>query len=200
MASVHSTVAPRAFLPSISKPKLKAPHTKSFAGAGAHDFPRFSRSRIFSGNNRAVAASAAGEEFDVISVQSNDITDQQEGVLVSRVEIDGADGELVTQVNGFGANDGLLSLEGFSSSSAPSSSALVGSESEEDEEKLIDRTINATIVLAAGTFAVTKLLTIDSDYWHVSENVERRYVLIFNPICIMLRNTDWLFISCEKMK
>ena len=35
-------------------------------------------------------------------------------------------------------------------------------------EKLIERTINATIVLAAGTFAITKLLTIDSDYWHVS--------------------------------
>jgi len=173
MASVHSTVAPRAFLPSISKPKLRAPHTKSFAGGGvAPDFPRFSRSRIFSGNNRAVAANAAGEELDVISVQSDDITDQQEGVVVSRVEVDGADGELATQVNGFGASDGLLSLEGFSSSSSPSSSALVGSESEEDVEKLIDRTINATIVLAAGAFAVTKLLTIDSEYWHVSENAE----------------------------
>lgn len=33
-------------------------------------------------------------------------------------------------------------------------------------EKLIDRAINASIVLAAGTFAITKLLTIDHDYWH----------------------------------
>ena len=44
-------------------------------------------------------------------------------------------------------------------------------------EKLIDRTINATIVLAAGTFAVTKLLTIDSDYWHVSHNAQQRSML-----------------------
>ncbi|RDX72909.1 hypothetical protein CR513_47548 [Mucuna pruriens] len=163
MASVHNTVAPRTFLPLISKPKPRAPHVKSIS---AHIFPaaRFSPNRVFSGTKRAVAANSATEEFDVISVQSDDITDQQEGVVVSRVEMEGGDGELVTQVSGFGASEGLLSLEGFSSS--PSSSALVGNESEEDMEKLIDRTINATIVLAAGTFAVTKLLTIDSDYWH----------------------------------
>ncbi|CAJ1956965.1 unnamed protein product [Sphenostylis stenocarpa] len=166
MESVHSTAAPRAFLPSISKPKPRVPHTKSFPVGCAHDFPRFSLSRVLSGNKRAVAANVAGKELDVISVQSDDITDQQEGVVVSRIEIDGADGELVTQVSGFGASDGFLSLEGFSSSSSPSSSALAGSEGEEDVEKLIDRTINATIVLAAGAFAITKLLTIDSDYWH----------------------------------
>ncbi|KAJ6827323.1 protein SYM1-like [Iris pallida] len=33
-------------------------------------------------------------------------------------------------------------------------------------EEMVDRAINASIVLAAGTFAITKLLTIDSDYWH----------------------------------
>ncbi|KAL2331471.1 hypothetical protein Fmac_019052 [Flemingia macrophylla] len=159
MASLHSTVAPRTFLPSISKPKPRpnASHAKLPAA-------RFSRSRILSGAKRAVAVSSAVEEFDVISVQSDDITDQQEGVVVSRVEMEGGEGDLVTQVSGFGSNEGLLSLEGFSSSS--SASALVGSESEEDMEKLIDRTINATIVLTAGTLAVTKLLTIDSDYWH----------------------------------
>ncbi|KAK7401848.1 hypothetical protein VNO78_13664 [Psophocarpus tetragonolobus] len=165
MASVHSTVAPRTFLPSI--PKQRTTHAVKSVLASAHNFPRFSRSLIFSENKRAVAAKSAVEEFDVISVQSDDITDQQEGVVVSRVEMEGSEGELVTQVSGFGANEGLLSLEGFSSSSSPSSSALVGSESEsESMAKLIDRTINATIVLAAGTFAVTKLLTIDSDYWH----------------------------------
>ncbi|KAH9744076.1 peroxisomal membrane 22 kDa (Mpv17/PMP22) family protein [Citrus sinensis] len=35
-----------------------------------------------------------------------------------------------------------------------------------DNDKLISRAINATIVLGAGTFAVTRLLTIDHDYWH----------------------------------
>jgi len=117
-----------------------------------------------------LATKVSTEEFDVIAVQSNDITDQQEGLIVSRVEMEGGDGELAatmtTQVNGFGANEGLLSLEGFSSASG-----LVGNENEENVEsveKLLDRSINASIVLVAGTFALTKLLTIDSDYWHVS--------------------------------
>ncbi|XP_061359318.1 uncharacterized protein LOC133303420 isoform X2 [Gastrolobium bilobum] len=157
MASVHSAIPTHCFVSSISegKSKSKVPHK-------AQNFPvsRFSRNRIFSGNKRVVAANSAAEELDVIPVQSNDITDQQEGVVVSRED---EDGELATQVRGFGANEGLLSLEGFSSSS---SSTLVGDESEENIEKLIDRTINATFVLAAGTFALTKLLTIDSDYWH----------------------------------
>ncbi|KAK7272507.1 hypothetical protein RJT34_29144 [Clitoria ternatea] len=156
MASVHSAVAPRCFSPSISKSKP----AKSVFKPQNYPASGFSRSRVISENKRSIMAV---EEFDVISVQSDYVTDQQEGVVVSRVEMEGGDGELATQVSGFGANEGLLSLEGFSSSS---SSGLVGNESEEDMEKLIDRTVNAAIVLAAGTFAVTKLLTIDSDYWH----------------------------------
>ncbi|KAJ0111286.1 hypothetical protein Patl1_02200 [Pistacia atlantica] len=44
-------------------------------------------------------------------------------------------------------------------------------EKEEEEEvdvndRLIGKAVNATIVLGAGTYAVTKLLTIDHDYWH----------------------------------
>jgi protein Mpv17 len=35
----------------------------------------------------------------------------------------------------------------------------------EDTDRLMSRGINAAIVLAAGTVAVTKLLTIDHDYW-----------------------------------
>ncbi|KAJ4821901.1 hypothetical protein Tsubulata_032189 [Turnera subulata] len=35
-----------------------------------------------------------------------------------------------------------------------------------DKERLTSRAINATIVLGFGTVAVTKLLTIDHDYWH----------------------------------
>lgn len=38
----------------------------------------------------------------------------------------------------------------------------------EDTDRLMSRGINAAIVLAAGTVAVTKLLTIDHDYWQVS--------------------------------
>ncbi|KAI4295273.1 hypothetical protein L6164_035336 [Bauhinia variegata] len=49
---------------------------------------------------------------------------------------------------------------------SPSSSSEVKIESEIDSDKLTSRTINAIIVLGFGTFAVSKLLTIDHDYWH----------------------------------
>lgn len=41
-------------------------------------------------------------------------------------------------------------------------------EVDRDSDRLMSRGINAAIVLAAGTVAVTKLLSIDHDYWHVS--------------------------------
>ncbi|XP_074311060.1 uncharacterized protein LOC141646948 [Silene latifolia] len=40
-----------------------------------------------------------------------------------------------------------------------------GSNGEDVNKEVLDRAINATIVLAAGSFAITKLLTIDHDYW-----------------------------------
>ena len=166
MASVHSAIPTRSFLSPVSKSK-----SKSLAGTKLQSFPasRFSGNQIFSGNKRRIlaAVNSSVEEVDVISVQSGDITDQQEGgaAAASRAEVEGggSDGELATQVSGFGTGEGLLSLEGFSSASTSSS---IGNETEESMEKLMDRTINATIVLAAGTFAITKLLTIDHDYWH----------------------------------
>ena len=112
------------------------------------------------------------EEFDLIPVQSSDSTDQQEGGVVSRVEMEGGDGEFAAQAGGFGANEGRLSFEGageFQGFSSSSASVEDGIRTEGKQmDRLMDRTINATIVLAAGTFAVTKLLSIDSDYWHVS--------------------------------
>ena len=50
------------------------------------------------------------------------------------------------------------------SSSDSSKSNLEG---DDDSDKLMSRAINAIIVLGFGTFAVSKLLTIDHDYWHV---------------------------------
>lgn len=105
------------------------------------------------------------QECDVIPVQSSDCTDQQEGMVLSRVESEGVESELVSQVGGFGASEGRLSFEG----AGGFGSSGVGNETGNEEfERLVDRTINATIVLAAGTFAITKLLTIDQDYWQVS--------------------------------
>lgn len=87
--------------------------------------------------------------------------------MVSGLEREHEGEDVLNQVvGGFGNNEGrLMSFEGAAGFSSVSSS---GTEEEEDLDKLIDRAINATIVLAAGSFAITKLLTIDQDYWHVS--------------------------------
>ncbi|XP_024928702.3 uncharacterized protein LOC112491372 [Ziziphus jujuba] len=65
-------------------------------------------------------------------------------------------------------DDGSEEYNDFSSSLAPSSSSSSFSEKGEgdDFERFTSRAINAAIVLGFGTFAVTKLLTIDHDYWH----------------------------------
>lgn len=39
----------------------------------------------------------------------------------------------------------------------------------EDSDKFVGRAINATIVLTVGSLAITKLLTIDHEYWQVSD-------------------------------
>ncbi|XP_050383629.1 uncharacterized protein LOC126800320 isoform X2 [Argentina anserina] len=46
------------------------------------------------------------------------------------------------------------------------SSGSGGNGDGDDMEKLTSRALNALIVLGFGTFAVSKLLTIDHDYWH----------------------------------
>lgn len=44
-------------------------------------------------------------------------------------------------------------------------------EEDDDFDGLVSKAINASIVLGFGTFVVSKLLTIDHDYWHVSDFV-----------------------------
>ena len=163
MAALH-TISPRSLLP-LSKPKktisknLQNPQFLS---------PKLPKSQAFCRNIPSWHLNSVfQEEFDVIPVQSGDSVDQQEGMVASQVEREGT--ELAPQVSGFGGSEGQLSFEGFSSAS---SSGLDGEsrERELESDRLIDRTINATIVLAAGTYAITKLLTIDHDYWHVSKS------------------------------
>ncbi|XVF44421.1 hypothetical protein PTKIN_Ptkin02bG0118900 [Pterospermum kingtungense] len=55
--------------------------------------------------------------------------------------------------------NGSKILEAFFSSSD-------GGGGDDDDEKLRSRVLNASIVLGFGTLAVSKLLTIDHDYWH----------------------------------
>ncbi|KAF5207401.1 Peroxisomal membrane (Mpv17/PMP22) family protein [Thalictrum thalictroides] len=170
-ASVNSLTPQKFLLPNSSKPIKKElkPSKVNFPLKGVSKKSTFLRT-----NSRKWIIGSITEELDVIPVQSNDLIDQQEGVLV-RIELERDEEQSGLQVGGF-ANEGRFSFEGagelngFSSSSSPSSlggvvSEVIGNE-EEDIEMLIDRAINATIVLAAGIFAITKLLTIDRDYWH----------------------------------
>ncbi|CDY53804.1 BnaA06g01790D [Brassica napus] len=147
-SSLHTSISPRSFL-SLSKPSRK-PH----------------RSQVFLRINKrrsCVSCALVHDETDVIPVQSGDRTDHEEGSLVvmsSETERDVNEPVVV----GFGAEQ--LSFEGFPSSSPTADLGDEKSRESEEMEKMIDRSINATIVLAAGTYAITKLLTIDHDYWH----------------------------------
>lgn len=141
-------------------------HPPSLSPAKLAKLPPFPRNRPRLGGLRLVANSVV-EELDVIPVQSGDSTDQQEGLSVS-LERAGEAAELVSQVGGFATSEGQFPFDGFSSASSGASSSSSGVEKDGSEgmARLIDRSINGMIVLAAGTYAITKLLTIDSDYWH----------------------------------
>lgn len=161
MAAVHS-VASQRILP-VLRPILKIPSGSHFV---ALPNPRFRRSHA------VVSSATAADDLDVIPVQSSNTTDQQDGVVAFGVtEREDGSNSAASQVGGFafesgGAGDVVggagASGTAFNSSSTP----ILGGE---DFDKQLDRAINAMIVLAAGTFAITKLLTIDHDYWHVCD-------------------------------
>ncbi|PSS16210.1 Peroxisomal membrane protein, partial [Actinidia chinensis var. chinensis] len=153
MATLNS-ITPHKFL-SLSSPKP----TISLRPSLTQIFPRNKQ-------KQRVIIGFVAKELDVIPVQSSDCTDQQDGV-VSGTEREIEGGERVSQVvGGFGGEGGRLSFEGASELQGFSSASSSSGGEEEDFEKFIDRAINATIVLAAGTFAISKMLTIDHDYWH----------------------------------
>ncbi|MBA0660940.1 hypothetical protein Goklo_012878 [Gossypium klotzschianum] len=168
MASLHPTISPQSLL-SLTKPRKPISRHLSASSLTTSKLPE---GLAFSGTkqenkraNSVVVVKSLAEELDVIPVQSEDVTDMREGVAVSQVPRESPGGELVTQVGGF-SNEGMLSFEGVSSSGSPSGNGFGdGQGSQEELDRLIDRTINATIVLAAGTYAITKLLTIDQNYW-----------------------------------
>eukprot|EP01018_Ginkgo_biloba_P022199 Gb_00884 [translate_table: standard] len=100
------------------------------------------------------------EDLDVIPVQSNDAVDQQEGVILFMENEQ--EEQHPNQVSGFNT-EGRFSLETAGAQVQVSSGSQV---SEEEENTFIDRAINTSIVFAAGAFVITKMLTIDHDYWH----------------------------------
>ncbi|KAL6975382.1 hypothetical protein U1Q18_024177 [Sarracenia purpurea var. burkii] len=172
MAALNS-ITPQSLL-SLTTPKTH-PKSKSIVSHVKGLSVSSQTIQIFSRNKQRsrVVVESVAKELDVISVQSGDCKDQQDGVVVE-TERAVEEREKVNQVVGGFGGEGRLSFEGagefqvFSSSptSSSSSSSIGGDGGEENAEKLIDRAINATMVLTAGTFAITKLLTIDHDYWH----------------------------------
>lgn len=86
--------------------------------------------------------------------------------------------------------ESLLLLNGSEEFQPPSSSKE--REEDDDLDGLVSKAINATIVLGFGTFAVTKLLTIDNDYWHVSGLVYQVFAYIFSLLKMGICVT-WLF-------
>ncbi|GLJ34723.1 hypothetical protein SUGI_0698730 [Cryptomeria japonica] len=103
------------------------------------------------------------EDLDVIPVQSNDVVDQQEGRVFIANELE--DDLPKNQVGGFNA-EGRFQLETAGAQVQIGTGSQISQMEKEEEIKQIDRTINAMIVFAAGTFVVTKMLTVDHDYWH----------------------------------
>ncbi|XP_026663275.2 uncharacterized protein LOC103714610 isoform X2 [Phoenix dactylifera] len=177
MATVNSVASPSRFLPLQSRLR-----PSSFPSSSK---PCLSSSRFHvplspppwrpdgTRRDRAVAALVtAAEDLNVIPVKSPDSTDQQDGVVAvaagrEQEEGDGGGSSSHNEVGGFAFENGRVGGVtagggGGSLYSSPSSSSL---EEGEGVDRLVDRAINAAIVLAAGTYAITKLLTIDSDYW-----------------------------------
>ncbi|XP_051146964.1 uncharacterized protein LOC127262358 [Andrographis paniculata] len=141
---------------SLSKPRPSIPHP--FLAPTA---------RIFSKTNHRQfhLTGAVADGHDVIPVQSDDRVDHPDGVVLMEMESDAT--EVEPAVGGFGAEaSGMLSFEGAAGFSSAAASAVDEESRRPEIERLVDRTINAAIALAAGSFAITKLLTIDQDYWH----------------------------------
>lgn len=102
------------------------------------------------------------DDLDVIPVKSNDTVDQQEGVGFMSQEMEKRP---TSQVGGFNA-DGEFSLETAGAQMQIGSGSPVSTAEKTEEMTHIDRAINAAVVFAAGSFLVTKMLTVDHDYWH----------------------------------
>ncbi|KAJ8443450.1 hypothetical protein Cgig2_026237 [Carnegiea gigantea] len=159
MASSLHTISPKTLCP-LFKP-LKP--ISFFTPFKPLQYP-FRRRPFYAG-----ATASPTKELDLVPVQSRDPTDQPDGTMPTSFEREIDEGEIMGSSNLVGGFDGRLSLEGVGVNT-PSSSGGSGGQGndgkEEDLDKLIDRAINATIVLAAGAFTITKLLTVDHDYWH----------------------------------
>lgn len=125
------------------------------AGSSLLRFPRPTK-RL----RRALRVAAAGDEADVLPGPGA----EGEAVVPGRLEE-----QRDEQLGGSQLDIGGLAFQGdvgggFTGGGAGSGASGGGG----DGNKMLDRGINTAIVLAASTYALTKLLTVDQDYWHVS--------------------------------
>ncbi|GER56527.1 peroxisomal membrane 22 kDa family protein [Striga asiatica] len=162
-----TAVTPQSFL-SLSTPKLKTHPNKRIFSPKSQPPPAAAMISLKPNYRRQplqLVKSVAGD-LD----QSDECAEQQGGVVCMESEAERS--EVVDQVvGGFGSESaGMLSFDGaagFSSSASGVGGPPESGKGQNQEKtgRLIDRAINATIVLAAGSFAITKLLTIDHEYW-----------------------------------
>ncbi|KAL5581938.1 hypothetical protein UlMin_014380 [Ulmus minor] len=96
--------------------------------------------RFSSGKRRNLAIGAVTEDKDVIPVKDEDPKEDNSGLLPN----------------------GSEEIKALSTFLPFSLEELEG----DNLDRLTSRAINAAIVLGVGTFAITKLFTIDYDYWH----------------------------------
>lgn len=136
-------------------PQVIVPNIKGLSGSSL----RYSRTKQF---DRLIVGSVSNE-LDTIPVPSSDCTDQQDGVVCGLEQEIERTGDVVNQIVGGFGNEGRLSFEG---AEFQGFSGTSGSGEMEKDEKWLDRGINAGIVLAAGAFALSRLFTIDQEYWH----------------------------------
>jgi protein Mpv17 len=107
------------------------------------------------------AAAVAGDEADVLPGPGCD----GESTVPGRLEElgDGLLGGSQLDIGGLAFHGDMGS--GFAGGGGAGGAASSGGG---DGNKTLDRGINTAIVLGASTYALTKLLTVDQDYWHVS--------------------------------
>lgn len=148
-AAVASSVGSQRFLPlsspssSSSRPKISLPSS----------FHSSDRRRTRNRGHAIVSAAIRNDSspFKEVELVPKDVAQdsQFEGFAFEGSSAAAAGGGDLDVVGGSGGDGG----SSFPPPPSPCSSQMV------------DRAINAAIVLAAGTFAITKLLTIDRDYW-----------------------------------
>ncbi|KAI5069638.1 hypothetical protein GOP47_0015939 [Adiantum capillus-veneris] len=120
-----------------------------------------------------VNASLIADDLDVVPMTSKDPVDQQQGdSVLMGIESVEEQSPLASSPGGFSPESPFaFDLSSMAASGASNEAqVLVASVSDmppsAQDQQFADQAINAAIVGVAGAFAITKILTVDHDYWH----------------------------------